>query len=168
MVISTSAFSTPVGAIKSWIRPDNTIALPFGWLICDGSTVVDSESSFNGLPLPDLRTRFPRGHNSLTNANFAADVLYFAGGTVPTGGTDTGAVGHSHPIPNHNHGYTITTPNSTGNQNPANFNNLAARGVHNHTFSGNTSSFSGTSGGALSSIDNKPTFVETVKIIKVK
>jgi len=168
MVISTSAFSTPVGSIKSWIRRDFTIDLPFGWLICDGSTVVDSESPFNGKPLPDLRGEFPRGHTTLSNANFAADALYFAGGTVPTGGSDTGAVGHSHPIPNHNHTFNITTNNSAGTQNPANFNSTHAQGVHNHNFSGNTSSFSGTSGSALSSIDNKPTFVETVTIIKVK
>jgi len=168
MVISTSAFSTPVGAIRSWIRADNTIALPFGWLICDGSVVSDSESAFNGKTLPDMRSQFDRGHTTLDNSNFAADVLYFAGGTIPSGGTDSASVSHTHSLPNHDHSFSITTANSVATQNPANFNTVVALGVHNHTFSGNTGSFSGTSGGALSSVDNKPAFVETVMIIKVK
>ena len=88
MVISINALSEPVGSIKSWLRPTVATQLPSGWLICDGSTVVDASSPFDGLAIPDLRAKFPRGHATLTNANFGADVAYFAGGTIPAGGAD--------------------------------------------------------------------------------
>jgi hypothetical protein len=103
MVLSINALAEPVGSIKSWIRPDNVTPLPTNWLICDGTTVSDASSPFNGKAIPDLRDRHARGHTTLTNANFAVDTLYYTGGTLPTGGSDNVSLSHSHTVNSHTH-----------------------------------------------------------------
>jgi hypothetical protein len=169
MVISVDALSTPVGAIKSWIRPDNTTPLPFGWLICDGSVVVDSESPFNGKTLPDKRGRFPRGHATLDNSNFASDTLYYTGGTVPTGGADSKSLSHAHTTSSHDHSYGVSTSSSSSIGGVAGGPTATlANGVHNHSFSGTTNSSGITTNASLGATENRPAYVETVTIIKVK
>jgi len=126
MVISINALAEPVGSMKSWLRPDATVPLPSGWLVCDGTTVVDASSSFDGKAIPDLRGRFPRGHSTLTNASFPADMAYFAGGTIPSGGVDSIALSHSHSVPNHSH-------NVNSHSHGVNL------GSHTHTLPGTTS-----------------------------
>jgi len=171
MASSINSLSEPVGAFTSWLRPNNTTPLPFGWLICDGSTVVDSESLFNGETLPDLRARFPRGHATLTNANFAADVLYYTGGTVPTGGVDTNNLSHSHNVTSHRHNLpAVTTSLSNAGGTPNIFGPDSTLGNHSHLTNATLSNYSGTYGtnSALGSVDNRPAFTETVTIIKVK
>jgi len=170
MVASINSLSEPVGAFTTWLRPDNTTPLPYGWLICDGSQVVDSESIFDGKFLPDLRARFPRGHATLDNSNFAVDTFYFLGGSTPVGGFDTHNLTHSHSVSTHRH--TIpggTTSTSTGGT-PNIFGPSSSIGDHSHSFPSTNSGYSGAyaTGNALSSVDNKPAFVETVTIIKVK
>lgn len=123
MVLSINALAEPVGSIKSWIRPSAATPLPNGWLICDGSTVVDSSSVFNGLAIPDLRSRFPRGHATLTNANFGADTFYYTGGIVPSGGAVTVNLSHSHSSPSHSH----TTPSHS--------HTIPSEAGHTHSFS---------------------------------
>jgi len=171
MASSINALSEPVGAFTSWLRPDNTTPLPYGWLICDGSTVVDSESPFNGKAVPDLRAKFPRGHATLSNANFAADALYFAGGTVPTGGADTNNLSHAHSVTSHIHSVpSVTTSLSNAGGTPNIFGPASSLGNHSHTTPVTNSGFSGAFGtnSALGSVDNRPAFTETVTIIKVK
>lgn len=107
MVLSLSAISEPIGSVKSWLRADNTVPIPTGWLICDGSTVVDATSFYNGKALPDFRGRFVRGHNSLDNSNFGADAVYYAGGTIPNGGADSNNVAHAHNGDSHFHQVSI-------------------------------------------------------------
>lgn len=140
MVLSINALAEPVGSIKSWIRPSAATPLPGGWLICDGSTVVDSSSVFNGLAIPDLRSRFPRGHATLTNANFGADTFYYTGGTIPTGGADTVNLSHGHSSPSHAH------------SSPSHAHAVPSDSGHSHSFStggavqpgpGGTSSYQG-------------------------
>ncbi len=53
--------NVPVGTVIDWWRPNNTFAIPAGFQICDGSTVTDGQSPFQGLRLPDLRNKFVRG-----------------------------------------------------------------------------------------------------------
>jgi hypothetical protein len=184
MVLSISALVEPVGSIKQWIRPDNSTPLPPGWLICDGSTVVDASSVFNGKALPDLRGRFARGHATLDNSNFAADTLYFTGGTLPTGGADSNDFAHTHVVANHahtvnahDHTFSATTSlKATDN----NFQTVGpppgATAAHDHTVSGTTGTATpGTSSdgpsataSSLAVIDNRPLFKELVTIIKVR
>ena len=104
MVLSLSSLSEPIGSIKSWLRANSTDPLPSGWLICDGSLLIDASSPFNGKNLPDLRGKFPRGHSTLDNASFPSDATYFAGGAgVEAGGADTVNLGHAHSSPSHSH-----------------------------------------------------------------
>lgn len=135
MVFSIDSLKEPVGSMKPWIRANTSTALPVNWLICDGSTVADAASPFNGLAIPDYRSRFIRGHNSLTNANFGADVTYFTGGTIPTGGTDSNNLSHQHSEGSHNHG--INSDNIT-HSHP-----ITADGTHNHNDDGGGSGVSG-------------------------
>lgn len=113
MVFSIDSLKEPVGSMKPWIRANTSTSLPVNWLICDGSVVADSASPFNGLAVPDLRARFVRAHNSLTNANFGADTLYYTGGTIPAGGADSNNLSHQHSESSHNHG--INSDNITHN-----------------------------------------------------
>ena len=175
MVLSLSQISEPLGSMKHWLRATNTIPVPNGWLICDGSTVFDAASPFNGKTLPDLRGRFPRGHNTLTNVNFPADVVYFCGGTIPSGGADTHALAHSHSGPNHRHLVSIGTHNHTLPSATVQSGAGATVASWNSGFTGlNPQSFfsefegSGSTGAALSTIDNKPLYNEFVIIIKIK
>lgn len=170
MVISLNALVEPIGSMKAWLRPDVSVALPSGWLICDGSLVSDAASSFNGKTLPDLRDQFPRGHWNLTNANFPSDVSYFAGGTLPAGGSNTINVGHSHGTSSHSHtvnshthnhnlsNHTHPLPSYTtgynvyaGSASIQGFIGVGPGGTgHNHVIGGSTSS-GGASGGQTGS-----------------
>jgi hypothetical protein len=99
LVLSLSALGEPIGSMKQWLPATTGLAgatVPQSWLICDGSTVADASSAYNGIALPDARAKFGRGHNSLTNATFPSDNTYKAGGTIPTGGTDSNNLLHSH------------------------------------------------------------------------
>lgn len=54
----------PVGGVIDWWRPmddDERFPIPAGFMICDGSLVVDPESPLNGYQLPDLNQRFIYG-----------------------------------------------------------------------------------------------------------
>jgi hypothetical protein len=164
-----AAVSAPIGAIRSWIRPDNTTPLPYGWVICDGSTIVDSMSPFNGKTIPDLRGQFSRGHATLNNSNFASDTLYYTGGTVPSGGADTNNLQHSHSTPSHNHSWSGTSGAS------ANFGSLiywyGQQGVysHTHTISGSSDNQNPPTDNRLSaSTENRPAFIELLALIRVK
>ena len=73
---------TPIGAVIAWLKSfTNTPSLPDGWVECDGSTLSDADSVYNGQVLPDLNgdNRFMRGDSA-------------SGGT---GGSET----HSHIAP---------------------------------------------------------------------
>jgi len=190
MVISINSLAEPVGSVKSWLRPTAITPLPGGWLICDGTTVVDSSSPFNGLALPDLRARFPRGHATLTNANFGADINYFAGGTIPSGGADLVDLAHSHTSPTHTHtlstdaslhthttqGATSTSVGVVGTPGNIHLGNdgivqthvhvINSGGSHNHT--GTALAGGASTNPALTNSENRPSYDELLLIIKVK
>ena len=64
---SRSIGDVPVGGIIAWVK---TLAgvpnLAEGWVECDGSVLVDSQSSLNGQTIPDLNgdNRFLRGNST--------------------------------------------------------------------------------------------------------
>lgn len=193
MVLSLSTISEPVGSVKQWIRPDATVPLPTGWLICDGSVVADAASVFNTKTLPDYRSRFARGHSTLTNASFAANLDYFTGGAGhEAGGTDSNNVSHSHGVSNHAHNFSYNLPSHTHSITPDGahthpqqggfggaFDSLSgSAGTHSHggaTGSGlgfnqnGTTDLSGTSTDSqLGSLDNRPLFRGLIYIVKIK
>ena len=73
----------PIGTVVAWLKSyTSTPALPDGWHECDGGTVSDAASPYNGQALPNLNTgtqRFLRGSS--------------------TSGTTGGAESHSHSSP---------------------------------------------------------------------
>ena len=59
--LKTQGGEVPLGAVIDWWRPDPTFPVPDGFLIADGSRVVDPKSPLDGMLLPDLRGKFVRG-----------------------------------------------------------------------------------------------------------
>jgi len=55
---SRSIGDVPVGGIVAWVK---TLAgvpnLAEGWVECDGSVLIDSQSSLNGQTIPDFKRR---------------------------------------------------------------------------------------------------------------
>ena len=105
----------PIGSIISWLKDfTNTPALPDGWLECNGQTVDDAESVYDGQDLPDLNgdtgaKRFLRGSTS----------------SGDTGGTET-----------HNHGGATGAPTTATIGNPSNAPNYPAQ-YHTHSITSN-------------------------------
>ena len=57
----------PIGAIFPWLKSfTNTPALISGWVECNGQTLSDAESVYNGQVIPDLNgdNRFLRGNST--------------------------------------------------------------------------------------------------------
>jgi hypothetical protein len=84
----------PVGAVIDWWRPDASFPVPEHYMICDGSTVTDTESPLYGETLPDLNERFVRGVTDVGQIGITA---------VPT---------HNHTI---NHDHDLITTSVAGN-----------------------------------------------------
>lgn len=90
LVAQAGAERPPVGAVIAWLKTfTNTPALPTGWVECNGQTLDDGESPYNGLVVPDL--------------NGAAGT-----GRFLRGGTESGSVGGSE-----GHSHNVTVPNGT-------------------------------------------------------
>ncbi len=61
---SRSIGDTPIGGIVAWAKTLSGVPnLAEGWVECDGSVLIDSQSSLNGQTIPDLNgdNRFLRG-----------------------------------------------------------------------------------------------------------
>lgn len=57
----------PIGSVMSWLKSyTNTPALPTGWVECNGQTLSDADSVYNGQTIPDLNggNRFLRGNST--------------------------------------------------------------------------------------------------------
>jgi len=47
--------AAPIGSVISWLKSyTNTPSLPAGWVECNGQTLTDSDSVYNGQVIPDL------------------------------------------------------------------------------------------------------------------
>lgn len=97
----------PIGSIQAWHKSlAGTPLLPYGWEECNGQTIADPESPYNGQALPDLNgnTLFLRG--SAISGNTQVDELrsHDHSGTTGTDGF------HFHPVDP-----PSTTTSTTGN-----------------------------------------------------
>ena len=129
MAFLVDALGEAVGSVKSFMRPTVATPLPSGWVILDGSTVSDPDSIFDGYTLIDMRSKFVRGHSSLTNSNFGSDVTYALGGAgaaIETGGTSSHNLAHSHAAGAHTH--TLGSHTHT----------VSSDGSHTHTVANHT------------------------------
>lgn len=123
-----SAFgNVPVGTIMAWNKSfPNTPALPSGWLECNGQTVSDAESPYNGLTLPDLNStgRFLRG--GATSGVLQADALGSHSHTV----TDPG---HTHSVDPANTSVSISDPGHFHTTDPPNTTVSVSDPGHSHS-----------------------------------
>jgi len=64
---------SPIGTVQAWLKDlTNTPSLPDNWVECNGQTISDSDSVYDGVTIPDLngavdtglKGRFLRGHNN--------------------------------------------------------------------------------------------------------
>ena len=75
----------PVGAVMAWLKTyTNTPALPAGWVECNGQTLSDAGSVYNGQVIPNL------------NASSGGTHRFLRGST--TSGTTGGGETHTHGI----------------------------------------------------------------------
>jgi hypothetical protein len=91
----------PVGAVIAWLKSyPNTPALPHGWVECNGQTLNDPDSVYNGQTIPNLngQNRFLRGATT----------------SGSTGGSET----HSHGGTKRGSGYSTVAANTTQNHLP--------------------------------------------------
>lgn len=90
--------SLPVGSVVAFAR--DATQVPTGWVLCDGRTISDASSIYNGYKVPDLSSHFIRGKGS--NENLLSE-----------GGSNY----HSHTIPSHTHEIGSHTHSFTTNEN---------------------------------------------------
>lgn len=130
VVTGTVGFSgwgiVPVGSTLAWLKSfTNTPALPDGYVECNGQTLSDSDSVYNGQTIPDLNgssgtQRFLRGSTSSgTTGGSETHRHAFSGTTLKTNNliyvvtTCCGSVGphqcHTHQFSG-NTGYNSTLP----------------------------------------------------------
>lgn len=125
-----SGLAMPVGSILGWHKSlAGTPALPDGWAECNGQTISDPASPYNGGALPNLNGRalFLRGgaisgnvQGDQLQAHAHANDLHTNGGGAATTGTD---------YPDHQH--EIYTS--------ANFAGCPGSGIHRTTYTGDGS-----------------------------
>ena len=64
---NTLTHIAPIGSVVAWLKSlTNTPSLPDGWVECNGQTISDAESVYDGVTIPDLNAsagtaRFLRG-----------------------------------------------------------------------------------------------------------
>lgn len=52
----------PIGTVMPWLKSlSGTPALPDGWVECDGSTISDADSPYDGVTIPNLTNQFLYG-----------------------------------------------------------------------------------------------------------
>jgi len=106
-IITSGAYgNVPIGTVQAWLKNyTNTPALPTGWVECNGQTLSDSDSVYNGQVIPDLNGAVGTGLKG-----------YFLRGHSESGLTeDSQNLAHTHTIPcRGGSGYsTSLTNNST-------------------------------------------------------
>lgn len=112
----------PLGSVISWYRPNGTFAVPFGFVLCQGQTLLQSAHDWAGagsITIPDLTDRFVIG----------------AGGAVSertSGGANSRTWSHSHLVPDHTHNGSSHTHVVPDHRHTV--------GAHSHTISDDTHS----------------------------
>ena len=134
--------NAPIGCVLPFLKNlTGCPEMPSGWIECDGSTISDDQSPFNGTTIPDLNgdNRFFRGNDT----------------SGATGGESTHTLTAAE-IPAHSH--TVSYRTGTGT--------ASMIGAANSTTA--TSSRSTSSVGSGSAHENKPPFYDVVYIMRYK
>jgi len=107
----------PVGTIMAWHKSmTNTPALPTNWVECNGQTISDADSPYNGQAVPNLNSTGRFLHGGTTSGPLQAESINQSGLSVDIGHTHgmtiTGTIGgsdgtHTHAITDPGHTHTI-------------------------------------------------------------
>lgn len=192
--VSTRQF-VPVGSVIDWWRPNNTVGVPTGWAICDGSVISSTNHDFGtgaSITLPDMRGKFALGANvALADAAAATagDAAANAPGIRGAGGSHARNLQHSHTVNSHDHGgvgdHNHSVPFSGLGSTSVVMNNEGGGGpfvevslaTHAHGFSSPTGNGGahthsaqtpGTDNQLGTAQDIKPLYIGLLKIMKVK
>lgn len=92
----------PLGEFMWWWRPNTSIAVPTGWVVCRGQVLTSADHDFPGggsITVPDVINKFILGADtSGTGIDPASPPAIGA-----TGGSHTLTLAHTHTIPAHYH-----------------------------------------------------------------
>lgn len=119
----------PIGGVIDWWRPNNTIGVPAGYAVCDGTVITSANHDFGtgaSITLPDLRNVFVLGANIGTtdgNAAVGGDTAGDAPGIRGSGGSQAHTLA-ANQIPSHTHSLSVTGSGSGTTD---------TQGAHNHT-----------------------------------
>ena len=131
----------PVGSITAWVKDlSGTPTLPGNYVECNGQTISDPDSPYDGVTLPDLNA----GANRMLRGHTASGV---------TGGADTHTLTIAQ-IPAHTHTYTEPVINQ--------HNVLSS-----FTTGGTTTGTTGSTGGGAAH-NNIPAYYSVVWIMRIK
>ncbi len=95
---ASAGYDAPVGSVFAWLKSfANTPALPDGWVECNGQTISDTDSPYNGQTIPDLNgnRNILRGYST-------------SGGTQSMGVSSAGLCCHAAGGNNYNHGHGLS------------------------------------------------------------
>ena len=162
----------PIGSVVSWLKTfTNTPALPDGWVECDGSTLSDSDSPYDGQVIPDLNGGIFLEGQATSGAT---------GGAATMAHTHTGA-SHTHTLTN---AYAKVDLNATTNEIQTGYNastfstNRTGTGMSivaeadtssaSTGLGGNTDATASSTSSAASNTENRPPFYTVVFIMRVK
>lgn len=168
---AVSGAAIEIGTVVDW-WPGPTgreLALPVEFVVCDGQTINDPDSPFNGKRAPDLVDRHVRGttNHDQIGAVGGEKTHTHTVGTLPT---------HSHAFP-HDHAAATPTQPDTGSGQASGIGGQAAVAVgHHHAIDLGLSKWEGetmqgTPSGAsfvTGPADNTPRSARLVKIIRIK
>jgi hypothetical protein len=119
----------PIGAVLDWWRPDSSVAVPDGFVVCSGGTIASANHDFGtgqAINIPNLSNKFVLGAVTASGTNTAGNNSTNAPLVGDTGGSNaTRDLTHTHTTYAHNHTLstaagrvTFTSPTATftGNQ----------------------------------------------------
>ncbi len=85
ILVAINGAIVPIGGVTAWLKSfENTPPLPSGFVECNGQTLYDSDSVYDGQAIPNLN-----GNNNFLRGNL------ISGGT---GGSDTIDLAHAHAV----------------------------------------------------------------------
>lgn len=99
----------PVGGVVDWWRPDASVPVPAGFMLCDGSAVTDPDSPYFGENTPNLIGKMVRGAaplesggNEGTSGGSDSQIVDFGNGNTVAQNINTAPAGkHSHDVNGH-------------------------------------------------------------------
>ena len=142
----------PLGGTISWCNHIGTVYLtvPSGYWVCNGSTIVDSDSIFNGQPSPNMTNRFIRGNNFTTIGDGIIDTGYISGNKTHTN-TLLEMFAHTH---------GITVWSFTTNSYSVGVINAVGKATPSASFTGST--------GSTKEYNIEPQFYDMVILVRIK